>query len=198
MIKINKISHLLARGIVVLFALAGLSTSANNVNESKTTSANMPLNESNEFNKQYNIAFAKLNNESSALSHMDNPYNVFIKKITGNKSELNDEEKLLFAKRDRFKKCQSIVLGFIPIASRSKNFTENGGMTKDELLGSLSRQYDLDYPFSVKDSKDSDKAHRQLFFKKGWEYRGKGEDGVRDFFDTCLNLPVEMYIRTYK
>ncbi|WP_426369106.1 hypothetical protein [Pseudocolwellia sp. HL-MZ7] len=161
-------------------------------------SADMSVQELNEFNKQYNIAFAQFNNESSALTYMDNPYNVFIKKITGNKSELNDEEKLFFAKRDRFKKCQSILSGFIPIASRSKNFTENGGMTKDEFLASLSKQYDLDYPFSVKDSKDRDKAHRQLFFKKGWEYRGKGEDGIRDFFDTCLNLPVEMYIKTYE
>ncbi len=194
---VNKARYVLHYAFVALLALGSLSANANNAADAKTVSNSMPANELIEFNKQYNIAFNQFKRESSALSAMKNPYSILTKGIHWGKGKkkLNYEENLLFAKRDRFKKCQSIVLGFVPLASSFKRFTEDAGMTKDELLVSHAKPDKLDYPFSVKDSNNKNKAHLQLFYKKGWEHLGKGEEGVRDFFDTCLELPIEMYIR---
>ena len=151
---INKARYVLHYAFVTLLALGSLSANANNAADAKTVSINMPANELNEFNKQYTIAFNQFKRESSALSLMTNPYSILTKGIHWGKGKkkLNYEENLLFAKRARFKKCQSVVLSFIPLASVFKTFTEKGDMTKDEFMATRAEQYNVDYPFSVKDS----------------------------------------------
>jgi|GEM_PF-6660839 len=173
----DKIKHVFIYTAMSLLAFNSLSANSNKTELPDVSSTNMLTTEQNEFNKQYNIAFNQFKRESSALSAMKNPYSILTKGIRWGKGKkkLNYEENLLLAKRERFKKCQSVVLSFIPLASVFKNFTEKGDMTKDELMATRAEQYNVDYPFSVNDSSHKNKAHLQLFLKKGWEHRGSGE-----------------------
>jgi len=35
-----------------------------------------------------------------------------------------------------------------------------------------------------------------MALKKGWQYRGRGEQGINVFFESCLNIPLEIYMLT--
>lgn len=182
--------------ILVSFLVFNLNVVQANT-EPLAISSNMSAKVRQEFNVQYQAALKKYQKDYVALVSMTNPYQRFTAELDWDGRKMNVKENKLMAKEDRFDHCQKAVILFFLFSSEAKNLTEGAGaLTKDDLMTSTAKAEDLAYPFIAEDSKDPRSAPLQMALIKAWQYRGKGEQGLNDFLNSCLNIPVEMYMWT--
>jgi len=183
----------------VLFLLQNLlAVQASTAVLTNATLQQMTQEEIKAFNIQYQIKYKEYKDNYLALLGMRNPYNKLIDAYqNANKSD-DKELTNLMAKRDRFSECRKKLTGFVAFTGTAEALTEGPyGIKKDEFLKSESRRQNIDYPFSNADKNDSFGRVWQVFLETVWKYRGKGEENVFVFFNTCMNIPIALFEADY-
>ncbi len=170
----------------------------------KNTLKGMPSEEAEEFNRQYSLEHKKHEGDLSVwhtLVHMLNPYSILIERHhyygEATTEKLKKIELNFFAKEGRFGGCQSRLGSFLPLSSRAKALTSEGGMSKHDYLSSLARSLDIAYPFNTEDSLYPPSRTDQVLFDLSWKYRGKGIENVTTFFNACLSIPIKIFEDEY-
>ena len=103
------------------------------------------------------------------------------------------DDKIIWAKSERFDVCGSALSVYYGRANNFKVRIE-ASLSKEELMKSFAERHHLSYPFSKEDSEDGDQAPYQLALKKAWQYRLNRNSGIADFINSCLSLPIELYL----
>ena len=182
-----------------LFLLQNLlAVQANTAVLTNATLQEMTQEDRNAFNIQYQIEYKQHQDNYLALLGMRNPYDKLIDAYeNANKSD-DKELTNLMAKRDLFDECRNMTGGFIGFANSSQALTEGpGGMSKEKYMKLSSKHFDIDYPFTEKQRNESFGRFWQVFMESGWKYRGKGEENVFVFFNTCMNIPIALFEADY-
>jgi len=158
-------------------------------------SSNMPAKVQQEFNMQYQAGLKKYEDNFNALLSVTNPYERFTEDLNLGDKKLSKKEHELLAEEERFNHCHQALPLMYTFTSKAKNLTEGAGaLTKDELMAGSAKHFELAYPFTAEDAKNFRLAPLQMALKKGWQHRGIRGQGVDDFFNSCLNIPLEIYM----